>query len=149
MLRRPKGAGTTNARFSAFLYAVALLVIFAAAGAEDTSALPLAAAVAESPQPATAAGDSETKQRNEAPGNELAGTSWRLVKIMSIDDHVYEPVDASKFTLDSGADGTATMLADCNRGTDTWTSASAGQVRFDPIAATNALCPPGARSSAP
>jgi para-nitrobenzyl esterase len=32
---------------------------------------------------------------------------------------------------------------DCNLGTGSWTSQSAGQLQFDPITATQALCPPG------
>jgi len=59
-----------------------------------------------------------------------------------MDDRVYEPDDASTYTLAFGADGTAAMLADCNRGTGTWTSASASRLRFGPLAATKALCPP-------
>jgi len=81
-----------------------------------------------------------------AATSELAGKSWRLVKIMSMDNRVYEPDDTSKYTLVLGVDGTVAMLADCNRGTGTWTSASASQLRFGPIAATKALCPPGSLS---
>ena len=107
-----------------------------AAGARGTFALPMAAPVAKSSLPATAHSVTAAKQSDEAPDRELAGTSWRLVKITSMNDRVYEPDDSSKYTLDFGADGTAAMLADCNRGAGTWTSASASQLRFGPIAAT-------------
>jgi len=35
------------------------------------------------------------------------------------------------------------VRADCNLGTGSWTSESAGQLQFGEIAATQALCPPG------
>ena len=74
---------------------------------------------------------------------ELAGTSWWLVKIMSMDDSTAVPDDPSQYTLAFGTDRTASLLADCNRGTGSWTSESAGQLQFGPIAATRAMCPPG------
>ena len=72
----------------------------------------------------------------------LAGTSWRLVKIQSMDDTTHLPDDASKYTLAFGADGTAQIVADCNRGTGSWKSGSASQLEFGVIAATQAMCPP-------
>jgi heat shock protein HslJ len=77
---------------------------------------------------------------------ELGGTTWRLVKISSMDDRVDTPDDRSKYTLEFQADGRAAMKADCNRGTGPWTSASANQLSFGPIAATRAMCPPGSLS---
>ncbi len=82
----------------------------------------------------------------EANAQELGGTSWRLVKIMSMDDSVATPDDPSKYTLEFGADGTASIQADCNRGTGSWTSGSASQLQFGLIASTRALCPPGSLS---
>ncbi len=79
----------------------------------------------------------------EAVAGGLAGTSWRLVKILSMDDTVDEPGDRSKYTLEFQHDGRAVMRADCNRGTGSWTSQSAGELRFGPIAATQAECPEG------
>lgn len=73
----------------------------------------------------------------------LGGTSWQLVKIMSMDDSVYTPGDRSLYTLAFGSDGSLTLRADCNRGAGGWSSEAAGQLRFGPIAATQALCPPG------
>ena len=35
------------------------------------------------------------------------------------------------------------VRSDCNRGTGSWSSKTAGQLEFGPIAATQALCPPG------
>lgn len=130
----------------ACLGTVALLAVSVAKGAEDTSAPQRAAGVAGPSQPATANSIAAAKQANTTPASELAGTSWRLVKITSMNDRVDEPDDPAKYTLSFGADGRAAVLADCNRGTGTWTSDAAGQLRFGPIAATKALCPPGSLS---
>lgn len=73
----------------------------------------------------------------------LAGTAWRLVEIVSMDDRVYAPDDRSRYTLAFDADGTVRIRADCNSATGSWTSESAGQLQFGQIAATRALCPPG------
>lgn len=73
----------------------------------------------------------------------LGGTAWQLVKISSMDDSTYEPDDGSRYTLNFGDDGAATMIIDCNRGTGSWASESDGQLQFGPIAATRAMCPPG------
>jgi heat shock protein HslJ len=73
----------------------------------------------------------------------LAGTAWRLVEIVSMDDSVYAPDDPSLYTLEFKANGAARVRADCNLGTGSWTSESAGQLRFGQIATTQALCAPG------
>jgi heat shock protein HslJ len=82
----------------------------------------------------------------EAATSELAETSWQLVQIMSMDDHIDVPDERAKYTLELQADGTATMQADCNRGHGSWMSISAGQLQFGPIASTRVLCPPGSLS---
>jgi len=136
-------ANTMHVGLVACLGALALLAFRAPAWALDTPATP---AAAESPRPATANGVPEAEQMDETPDRELAGTSWQLVKIMSMDDRDYEPDDTSKYTLAFRTEGTAAVLADCNRGTGTWISESASQLQFGPIAATKALCPPGSLS---
>ena len=92
-------------------------------------------------EPKAALSDEQTPARE--PLHELAGTTWRLVKIMGMDDSVAEPEDRSLYTLEFGTDGQASLLADCNRGTGSWTFESGPQLRFGPIAATMAMCPPG------
>lgn len=79
----------------------------------------------------------------EASASELDGTSWRLVKIMSMDDSVNEPDDRSKYTLQLQAGGKAILQADCNRGTGTWREETPRQLRFGPIASTRAMCQTG------
>ena len=77
----------------------------------------------------------------------LAGTAWRLVEIVSMDDRVDVPDDRSSYTLQFGTDGSFRVRADCNRGTGTYTSANPGQLTFGPIATTRMACPPGSIGS--
>lgn len=80
---------------------------------------------------------------------ELAGTSWQLRAIQSMDDaqgttRVNEP---GRFTLEFGHDGRAALRLDCNRGAGDYRAVpagngSSGALTFGPIAATRALCPP-------
>lgn len=75
--------------------------------------------------------------------SDLAGTSWQLVEILSMDDTVERPEAPSRYTLEFDTDGTMRLRADCNRGIGPWSSESPGQIHFGPIAATKAMCPPG------
>ena len=84
-----------------------------------------------------------------AGGYELAGTSWQLLAIQSMDDaqgttRVHEP---GRFRLEFGRDGRAALRLDCNRGNGTYQvqaagDGSSGALTFGPIAATRAMCPP-------
>ena len=84
-----------------------------------------------------------------AKGQPLAGTAWQLREIQSMDDaQGTTPIpDPSRFTLRLEADGTARLRLDCNRATGNWTAEPSadpgnGSLRFGPLAATRALCPP-------
>jgi heat shock protein HslJ len=112
----------------------------------------IAACLAEKPEknmnvnPAVTQISSEPKTMDSAKpraDESLAGTAWRLVRIMSMDDSVYVPDDRSLYTLELNSDGSMRVLADCNRGNGSWKLESAGQLRFGKIAATRAMCPPG------
>jgi heat shock protein HslJ len=93
---------------------------------------------AAAPVPVEAASDVATPLDSE-----LAGTRWQLISIQSMNDTKDVPDDPSKYTLAFGADGTAALLADCNRGTGTYTSTQPGQLNFGAIATTRMACPPG------
>ncbi len=87
------------------------------------------------------------------PPPPLAGSQWRLVQIVSMDDAVgrTRPADPSRYTLQLGADGKASLRLDCNRGSASWTAQTSaeptsGSFRFGPLATTRALCPPGSLS---
>ena len=72
----------------------------------------------------------------------LAGTQWELVTIQSMDDTANTPDDPSRYTLNFAEDGTVSLQSDCNRARGSWTSEGASQLRFGPLVATRALCPP-------
>jgi heat shock protein HslJ len=98
------------------------------------SALPL-------PAPSPAA-----QQPPAAPDAALTGTAWRLVEILSMDDHVFRPRNPARYTLALFPDGSATVLADCNHGAGTWTSEGASQLHFGPLATTRMKCSPDSLS---
>jgi len=103
---------------------------------EATAPAPTPAATPAEAQPATPAAQA-------AEAGALAGTAWRLVKIMSMDDTTYTPDDPTLYTLEFGGDGVAKVKADCNVASGSWTSESAGQLQFGVMAATMAECAPG------
>lgn len=79
----------------------------------------------------------------------LTGSEWQLVEIQSMDDAVgaTRPEEPARFTMRLGADGTASLMLDCNRATGPWTAEAAGdgtsgRFGLGPLAATGALCPP-------
>lgn len=76
----------------------------------------------------------------DAEPAKLAGTTWELVKIQSMDDTAWVPADSSRYTLSFAADGDASMRLDCNQGKTSWRSDGVGQLAFGPVATTNALC---------
>lgn len=79
----------------------------------------------------------------------LAGTTWRLVEIQSMDDAqgTTRPADPSAFTMALNADGTVNMKLDCNRANGTWShqpgsDGVSGTFSFGLLATTRALCRP-------
>ena len=81
----------------------------------------------------------------------LAGTSWQLIAIQSMDDAqgTTHPEDPSRYTVTFGADGRAAFRLDCNRASAEWKAtpanagARSGQMIFGALAGTRAMCPPG------
>jgi heat shock protein HslJ len=78
----------------------------------------------------------------------LAGTSWQLHAIQSMDDAqgTTRIVEPQRFTIRFETEGRASLRLDCNRGMGSWQTKPAGDgtgtLSFGPIAATRALCPP-------
>jgi heat shock protein HslJ len=73
--------------------------------------------------------------------SELTGTSWQLVRIMSMDDSTDVPDDGANYTLAFGSDGHAALQTACNRGGGTWISEAPGRLTFGTILVTGMLCP--------
>jgi len=80
----------------------------------------------------------------------LAGTSWQLVAIQSMDDAqgTTRPGDPSRYTVTFGANGQAAFQLDCNRMSGEWKAtpttadARSGQLIFGALAGTRATCAP-------
>ena len=77
------------------------------------------------------------------PTPPLAGTSWQATRFAGPEGT--QPDDPTRYTVAFGTDGRAAIRADCNRGTGTWRSPSAGRLAFGPIATTKMGCPPGSQ----
>lgn len=80
---------------------------------------------------------------------ELAGTSWQLVAIQSMDtaQGTTQVAQPSSFTLEFGQDGRSRFRLDCNRGQGDYKvrpagDGSSGSLTFGPIAGTRARCAP-------
>ena len=84
---------------------------------------------------------------NEHANLSLAGTTWELVSIQSMDDAqgTIRITNPELFTVSFYADDNASFKLDCNRGTSSWeikpsSDATSGTLQFGPIAATRAIC---------
>ena len=75
--------------------------------------------------------------------NELAGTSWKLVKLQAGDETTSVPDDGSKYTITFGRNGRVSARVDCNRGGSTWKSNRPNELQFGSWSMTRAKCPPG------
>jgi heat shock protein HslJ len=75
----------------------------------------------------------------------IAGRPWQLMRIRMLDGAVLVPDDPARYTLELGADGRASVQADCNRGSGTFQLEGAS-LTFGPVATTRAMCPPGSLS---
>lgn len=113
----------------------AALIVLAACSPTRPSAAPTA-----NPSPGGVA---------EAPGAPLAGSSWRLVEIQSMDDAIgtTKPDDPSLYTLAFDREGRVAMRLNCNRGIGSYKATpgpdgASGSLAIGPLAVTRALCPP-------
>ncbi len=79
------------------------------------------------------------REDGESP---LVGTVWQLERIQMMDDTELRPDDPPRYTLALGADGSAAVRADCNRGHGRH-QIDGVQLRIGPLATTRMMCPPG------
>jgi heat shock protein HslJ len=75
--------------------------------------------------------------------SELAGTSWKLLRMQGGDETTIVPGDGSKYTITFGRDGRVTTRVDCNRGSSTWKISGPNQLQFGSWNMTRAKCSPG------
>ena len=74
----------------------------------------------------------------------LAGYTWALTAITEQQpriDHVVEPGNVGRYAIEFMNDGTATITADCNQVTATYTTTPGGGLEIVPGASTMAMCP--------
>jgi len=115
------------ARTSWMTFLLGTLITVMLAGCERTAAPPAATSAAATP----------------ASAENLAGTSWQLVKATGGDGKSIEPDDRTKYTLSFEPDGGVVARIDCNRGHATWKSEAPNQLALGPLALTRMMCPDG------
>ena len=79
----------------------------------------------------------------QSSANELAGTSWKLVKLQTDGETTLVPDDGSKYTVTFGRDGRVSARIDCNRASSTWRSSRANELQFGSWSRTQARCSRG------
>ena len=109
----------------------------------DLSYTILLAFIVSCASPAADSASQQDSTQETIVSSPLAGTAWRLVQIMSMNDQVFTPDEQDKYTLAFGDDGRLSVRADCNRGQGTWSAKEPSQLELGPLAMTRALCPPG------
>lgn len=120
------------------LLLVSTLTACAQNQAPVTTSAPVATASASTSTEPTAAA-----AQNPSGANELAGTSWKLVKLQTGDETTHVPDDGSKYTIAFASNGRVTAQVDCNRGSSTWKSPRAGELQFGSWSRGSAKCGPG------
>jgi hypothetical protein len=127
--------------------AAAMLVTGAVLAACGTPAAQKAAAPAGAPSATPPAMESRPPVAAVATDTPLAGTSWRLVEIQSMDDAIgtTRVPDAAHSTMRLNDDGSVVVRLSCNSATGTWsadagTDRSSGRFEFGPLTATGAPC---------
>jgi len=81
--------------------------------------------------------------QNASGTNELAGTSWKLVKFQTGDETTLVPDDPLKYTITFGSNGRVSAQVDCNRGSSTWKAGRGNELTFGSWQRTSTKCPPG------
>jgi len=83
--------------------------------------------------------DATSEAADHAP---LMGTTWALERILFADGGELVPVDPADYTLTLGADGSAALQVDCNRGIGRF-ELDGASLSFTPLATTRAFCGAG------
>jgi hypothetical protein len=75
--------------------------------------------------------------------SDLAGTSWRLVRIQMSGQKPLVPSDETAYTIDFQVDGRLRARIDCNGGRARWSSVEPGAIQFGPLGLTKEKCKAG------
>lgn len=128
-----------------FLWLVPFLpVTILPACAQDQTPVATSAAVATpTASSLTNPGPTVTAGQNTSGKNELAGTSWKLVKLQTGDETTHMPDDPTKYTITFESNGRVTTRVDCNRASSTWKSPRTGELQFGSWSRGSAKCDAG------
>ena len=86
-----------------------------------------------------------------ATGSGLVGPTWRVTAVTTIVpawQGVVPAADQARYTITFANDGTASIKADCNQVTATYTTSPGGSITIVPGASTMAMCPEDSMGSA-
>ena len=85
-------------------------------------------------------GAAEEPAEPPATADSLTGMTWEWVKTVTPVEEVVA-VDQTRYNIVFNEDGTASIKADCNNGTATYTTGEGGSITIIPGAMTLAMCP--------
>lgn len=109
---------------------------------EATPSTGAAGAAADAPPAAETAEATDETAADAAAHAPLLGTTWALERVLLADGDELRPVEPADYTLTLGADGSASLQVDCNRGIGRFELDGSSLV-FSPFATTRAFCGPG------
>lgn len=75
--------------------------------------------------------------------SDLAGTSWKLIKLQTDSEETLVPDDRTKYTITFGRDGRVTTRIDCNRASSTWKAVGSNELKFGSWSRTQTRCSSG------
>jgi heat shock protein HslJ len=121
---------------------IPFLLVSTFACAQDQTSVATSVPVATASATPSSEPPSVGAQKSSGP-NELAGTSWKLVKLQTGDETTLVPDDPSKYTITFGSNGRVNARVDCNRGSSTWKAGPGNELKFGSWDRTSAKCPVG------
>lgn len=137
-----------RAQVASLTFSMALVVLSACKGKEASKEPTLGEAMDEAKDRwAIDSARMEADRVAAAAPSELAGSTWRLLRLRSSDDKVLTPESKAVYTVEFGRDGRVSVAGGCNRGNGTWTATPPSGLRFGPLATTRMMCPPESMSA--
>jgi heat shock protein HslJ len=133
-----------KARYLYFLLAASIVLGLVACGAPTPTSPP-----SSTPEPESTATAAPSIPSGQTPGANVPALHdkvWRWKRRVVLDSGKEEPIgDPAKYTLTFKSDGTYQFLADCNRGSGTYTADEKGAIRMEAGPITRAECGPESR----
>lgn len=79
--------------------------------------------------------------------SELAGSTWRLLRLTTPDGKAILPEARELYTVEFAPDGKLSVAGGCNRGSGTWKVTPPNGLSIGRLATTRAMCPPESMSA--